>query len=228
MTPSLLRDCATCPHKERPIFIVGNHKFSTELVAEYIDAKTPAKWAVFESLREVPPPENAHDTEWRLIFVDCLGLKCTDLPKIIQAEAAHLLNHDLFALFNLERDCNVLMHLFNLGIRGFFFTDDRKEMLLKGICALKYGEMWVPREVMMQYINMYAHSPPTEPAENGELTRRERQVLCMIAGGASNQEIAAEIFVSPHTVKTHIYNIFKKIGVKTRVQAALWAAKHLQ
>lgn len=228
MTASLLKDCATCAYKDRLVYIVGSNKFSTELVAEYIHSKTPATWAIFKSLRDVPPPDDTNDVKWRLIFIDCLGLKCADLPKAVQSEAAHLLNHDLIALFNLERNCDTLMSLFNLGVRGFFFTDDPKEMLLKGICALKYGEMWVPREVMMQYINLHTHNPTAECSESSELTRRERQILTMIAGGASNQEIAAQIFVSSHTVKTHSYNIFKKIGVKTRLQAALWAAKHLQ
>ena len=49
----------------------------------------------------------------------------------------------------------------------------------------------------------------------------------MISTGAKNEEIAAELYISPNTVKTHIYNIFKKIDVPNRLQAVLWAAKNL-
>lgn len=70
---------------------------------------------------------------------------------------------------------------------------------------------------------------PTEKNENGaaNLTSREKEILTRIASGASNREIADALFISHHTVKTHIYNIYKKIKVPNRFQAALWIAENL-
>ena len=62
---------------------------------------------------------------------------------------------------------------------------------------------------------------------NVQLTPREREILEQIAQGASNRQIADGLYISPHTVKTHLHNIFQKIDVTGRLQAALWAAKHL-
>ena len=59
------------------------------------------------------------------------------------------------------------------------------------------------------------------------LTPRELEILALVSIGANNEAIAEKLFVSPHTVKTHLYHIFKKINVPSRLQAALWAAKHL-
>ena len=59
------------------------------------------------------------------------------------------------------------------------------------------------------------------------LTQRERQILLMISVGLTNQEVADKSFISLHTVKAHLYNIFKKINVPNRLQAALWATKNL-
>ena len=59
------------------------------------------------------------------------------------------------------------------------------------------------------------------------LTERQTEILALVVIGATNDEIADRLCISPHTVKTHLYSIFKKINVPNRVQAALWAAKNL-
>ena len=64
--------------------------------------------------------------------------------------------------------------------------------------------------------------------DNGHsLTTREMEILQMVASGYSNSKIADELSISPHTVKTHICNAYKKIKAPGRFQAALWAVKNL-
>ncbi len=59
-----------------------------------------------------------------------------------------------------------------------------------------------------------------------DLTDREIQVLCLVAEGATNTEISERLFISPHTVKSHIINIFNKLSVNDRTQAAVWAVRN--
>ncbi|MDG2667270.1 cyclic-di-GMP-binding transcriptional regulator CpsQ, partial [Vibrio parahaemolyticus] len=66
-----------------------------------------------------------------------------------------------------------------------------------------------------------------EPAIEVELTRREIQVLKMLKEGGSNMEIADSLFISEHTIKSHLYNIFRKLEVKNRTQATSWAKRNL-
>lgn len=63
------------------------------------------------------------------------------------------------------------------------------------------------------------------PSNHG-LTRRETHVLRLLARGQANTEIASRLQISPHTVKSHVINIFNKLGVNDRIQAAVWAARH--
>jgi NarL family two-component system response regulator LiaR len=66
---------------------------------------------------------------------------------------------------------------------------------------------------------------PAEEPEREELTARERKVLALIARGLSNREIAKELSISEPTVRTHVSNILRKLRLKSRTQAALYALK---
>ena len=78
------------------------------------------------------------------------------------------------------------------------------------------------------YVQTAEYSGPLSEKENRHgfpagLTPREKEVLALIAVGMTNAEIAEELFISPHTVKNHVTNIYKKIQVEDRTQIALWA-----
>jgi LuxR family transcriptional regulator of csgAB operon len=72
-----------------------------------------------------------------------------------------------------------------------------------------------------------AHKRPF-PTETTLLTRKEIDTLKLLVGGHSNNHIARTLSVSPHTVKTHIYNLFRKLHVGNRVQAVNWALQNIE
>jgi LuxR family transcriptional regulator, positive regulator of biofilm formation len=220
-------DCVTCEFRDRPIMVVGTNQFATDLLANYIRSNKPAMTSVVSRLGDIPDPGGLPRAEWRLIFIDCHGLGGAAVTKMLQNEAESYLEHDIIALFNLTPGNVDLSAYIDLGVRGFFFESDHPDVILKGICALKYGEMWVARGILMEYIS---HRPKQTSNQNEDvhLTRREKDILVQLAAGATNEEIAARLFISLHTVKTHIANIRKKLQVENRLQAALWAAKHLK
>jgi DNA-binding CsgD family transcriptional regulator len=101
---------------------------------------------------------------------------------------------------------------------------DKAKVALKGQVVRVSGRgtaLAFDKDCEFQYVSEESNGDDTG------LTRREREILDLIASGFSNQQIADELFISPHTVKTHLHNIFKKINVIRRLQAALWAAENL-
>jgi LuxR family transcriptional regulator of csgAB operon len=112
------------------------------------------------------------------------------------------------------------------GVRGVFFRDTSQEQLLKGLRAMMGGEYWLPRSVLAAHFENTRAATATA-SNRVELTVKETETLKLLVGGHSNIAIARRLGVSPHTVKTHLYNLFRKIGARNRVQAVKWAMKNL-
>ena len=111
------------------------------------------------------------------------------------------------------------------GASGFLLKDAPAEDLLRAVKTVARGEALLDPAVTRQVIARFAALPEPrgEPAELGELTPREREVLMRLAHGRSNAEIADELVVSEGTVKTHVARVLMKLGLRDRVQAVIFA-----
>jgi DNA-binding NarL/FixJ family response regulator len=111
------------------------------------------------------------------------------------------------------------------GASGFLLKDVPPEQLVDGIRAVASGDALLAPSITKRVIEEFVRRPPeaarTPPPEVGELT--ELEVLKQVARGLSNAEIAQELFVSEATVKTHVAHVFRKLGLRDRVQAVVFA-----
>lgn len=115
---------------------------------------------------------------------------------------------------------------------GMFKHSDDINMVYKGLKSILNGESWLSRKVLNQLLEYYKTNANNIPSAKPllpevELTRREAEILQTLKTGASNIEIADKLFISEHTIKSHLYNIFKKLEVKNRLQAMSWAKQNL-
>ncbi|HEY4276710.1 MAG TPA: response regulator transcription factor [Conexibacter sp.] len=113
------------------------------------------------------------------------------------------------------------------GGRGYLLKETAVDTLASGVRAVAAGEAVLSPRVaasLMTRIRTEGRSAPGMPPAD-ELSAREREVLRLVAGGASNSAIAAELFISPHTVKNHISTILVKLQVANRIQAAVRAVR---
>jgi DNA-binding NarL/FixJ family response regulator len=113
------------------------------------------------------------------------------------------------------------------GASGFMLKDTPPERLVEAIRVVAGGDALLSPTITRRVIEEFVRRPPasvrTPPAEVGELTTRELEMLGYIARGLSNAEIAKEAFVSETTVKTHVARILMKLGLRDRVQAVVFA-----
>ncbi|WP_064604601.1 LuxR C-terminal-related transcriptional regulator [Photobacterium sp. J15] len=109
------------------------------------------------------------------------------------------------------------------NIVGLFYVGDGLDVVSKGMQKIISGELWLSRPLTQEIIALYRKSNSLTVQPTVKLTTREKEILQLLVMGASNNEIAESLFVSENTVKTHLYNVFKKINVKNRMQAFMWA-----
>lgn len=170
--------------------------------------------------------ENNADLRGRpLVLVDC---SCFS-PNRIQAWLKELNASQLppVALYNTEQES---MHESLLEwpcIRGFFFKDTPPQQFLDGLRLLIMGDFWVPRRLLHSYLERNRRAPTKSIKAASLLTKREREILMLLENGATNAGMATAMKVSEHTIKTHLYNIYKKIDATNRIEAINWSRQNV-
>ena len=105
------------------------------------------------------------------------------------------------------------------GARGVVSKSDPVETLLDAIRAVADGHVWLPPALQARLVGEL-RNPSAEL-----LTAREREIVRFVASGLRNSEVAAKLFISVVTVKTHLSNIFQKLGIRDRTDLVLYAAR---
>lgn len=121
-----------------------------------------------------------------------------------------------------------LFELIKAGISGYLLKDASPDLLVKTVLGVSKGESFIPPSLtakMLAEFNRLASTSNRHANPQG-LTRREVDVLRLLALGYSNRVIAEKLFISEKTVKNHLTSIFQKLGVEDRTQAAIHAVKN--
>jgi DNA-binding NarL/FixJ family response regulator len=111
------------------------------------------------------------------------------------------------------------------GARGFLLKEAGAELLAQAVRAAAAGDAIIAPAVTARLLQAFARGGSDgrlrQPAE--PLTEREEEVLRAVAGGRTNSEIAAELYISLSTVKSHVASLMAKLGARNRVEIAIWA-----
>ncbi|HCE4655568.1 TPA: helix-turn-helix transcriptional regulator [Vibrio parahaemolyticus] len=163
-------------------------------------------------------------------YVAIVDSSLPELPEVKQtlSELEHV---DATVLVNAEPNLRIESLLTWSNLKGLFYFEDDFDKVMMGLKGILNGENWLSRDILNQLIGYLLSLNNTvgelEIKLEMELTRREMQVLTALCQGGSNLDIADSLFVSEHTVKSHLYSIFRKLEVKNRMQAITWAKRNL-
>ncbi len=164
--------------------------------------------------------------------VVCMDVQMPDMDGIAATRALveSEVRAGILILTTFNRD-DFLFETLRAGASGFLLKTAGPEQLIHAIKVIASGEALLASEVTGRVLDRIFVEPveevsPAVPSLQGDLTRREDEILKMLVKGKSNAMIAEELFVGPATVKTHVSNILMKLEVKDRIHAVIWAYEH--
>ncbi len=133
----------------------------------------------------------------------------------------------MLTTFNLDE---YVYHAMKAGAIGFLLKDATREQLTGAIRAVCAGETLLAPAITRRLIEDFCRGPApgddTAVSAAGRLSEREREVVRLVAAGLSNAELAASLYLSEATIKSHITRILARLGLRDRVQIAVYAYEH--
>ncbi len=158
-----------------------------------------------------------------LMDINMPGINGIDATRIIKSDRPEI---GVIAL-TIHNQEEYLFELVKAGVAGYILKDISPDLLVQTILGVARGESFIQpsmtAKIFAEFNRLSALSPQNINPQG--LTRREFDVLRLVAQGDSNRSIAKKLFISEKTVKNHLTNIFQKLGVGDRTQAAIHAVK---
>ncbi len=178
-------------------------------------------------------PEKSLWYDFNVFFIDLYN---QSIPYNIPDNILQLANNHKVVFFNVEDDVFDEQPVLLAGINGVFYQHQRPDILLRGIETLKESDFWFKRTTLEKNLSIFLKASRKEkssqhwqrvvkPVKDGispALTKREKTIINLVSRGAQNKEIADQLHISPNTVKTHIYSIFRKTSSRNRIELIAW------
>ena len=128
-------------------------------------------------------------------------------------------------VLTVHNEIEYLMKAVDIGVNGYVFKDSESAVLKKAIFTVAEGESYI-QPSLIPALNAKMIETNKDAEQIKSLTKRELDVLKLLAVGMYNKEVGKRLEISERTVKNHVSNIFKKLGVTDRTQAAVFAIRN--
>lgn len=141
----------------------------------------------------------------------------------------HVRTHPIMLLDSRDRE--LVIAAFRVGARGVVFRDEPLETLCKCIHAVHQGQIWANSEHLGFLLGALSTSMPTHIQDargSNILSKREEDVVKLVAEGMTNREISRQLALSEHTIRNYLFRIFEKLGISSRVELVLYCLQQRQ
>ena len=197
--------------------VSGSSGLQVGLVAKLISEEMSMDCTIYNDVENVPKDS-------KLVLIDCSNQDHDQLTEVAKG-VQRIGSEKVAGLLNAEYESEHENLLDWPCIMGLFYVDTDQDQLVSGLTRLLDGDYWVPRRLLHHFLDRNRRAPDSIALTPIKLTKRERQILKLIKDAATNADISAALKVSEHTVKSHLYNVYKKIGVRNRLEAGNWVRK---
>jgi DNA-binding NarL/FixJ family response regulator len=206
----------------RNVVLIGRDSLQNRLLANLIRERVGCGCVLrpIEQLGALPLGAN------QLALLDTDGIDARHIADRLQ-RLAFRAGSCAVALMNVDDGVSLEQIVGWPGIKGIFFRQNSQDNLIRGIQAIFNGECWLPRRILSARWEQTTLRRLSRPTEDAHLSRKEVETLILLVGGNSNDYIARKLNVSTHTVKSHVYRLYRKLQVRNRVQAVQWALQHI-
>ncbi|MXR67115.1 DNA-binding response regulator [Shewanella sp. JBTF-M18] len=191
----------------------------SQLLIDLLETRWPQEFLV--KLAKVTPESvevTMSEGNYSLVVID---LATIDVQRAYQVQKQIEKRHSarvVFLHYPKQIDARFLISPITAAV---FYGDASLEQIGKALANVLRGQTVIPQDLL----SASSDQEQLDGADN--LTIREREVLQALLTGSTNVDIANQLFVSESTIKTHLYRVFRKIGVSSRGQAIAWAQTHL-
>jgi len=163
-----------------------------------------------------------HDPDLILLDLNMPGLNGLDtLTRLREAPLSGRVV--VFSVSDEEED---VVNALQRGADGYLLKDMEPEALLKALHQAAAGQIVLSEALTPMLVTRLRDARPARPRDITQLTRREREILQLISDGMTNKAIARKLTISESTVKVHVKYLLKKMNLKSRLEAAVWALQH--
>jgi DNA-binding NarL/FixJ family response regulator len=215
----MLSDVKTCTAKIR-VLVADSSRVHTTLLAEALKQDALFEVVPFDSdSRRLVPAVTGLDIDVLVISANLDEQPSRGFEVVRELRAVSPRVRAVVLMDSLNDE--MVLNAFRAGARGIFGKSQPVEVLCKCVRCLHRGQIWADTREMSLAVEALA-SAPTVRTVNARglslLSKREVQVVQCLAEGLSNREIAQHLELSQHTVKNHLFRIFDKLGVSSRVE----------